>query len=1204
MARHAATHTLKHNARYGRKANRCTPRRFSLDGLEARTLLSVTLDPVFGSAGMSIGDFAAATDEAYAVHALPDGKYLVAGKASDPAWNSDFALVRYNADGTLDTSFGGGDGVVATDFSGSFNDVAFAMTVQADGKIVLAGQMDAGSDSYDFAVARYDADGSLDESFGGTGMVHTDFANSFDQAFAVVQDASGRLVVAGLASDSGGNFCMAVARYNDDGSLDLTFSGDGKRHVNVGEFGGTAYALAMDGDKIVIGGYGYNANGSDFAVARLNADGSLDTAFGGTGVVVHDAGGDDDVVRALAVIDGAVVAAGKANMDFAVAKFTAAGMIDQGFGGADANAQHVLLVDMSDGGNDGAFAMAVDGAGRLLVGGTVDAWGDANAGVIRLNADGTMDVTFDNDGKVVVTFGSMEDNVRGMAVDASGNVVLAGWRYDMASDYDWVTARLLLAPPPPPNVAPVADAGTGYSVNEGSSVSLSGAASSDSDGTIVSWEWDFDYDGSTFDADATGMSPLFSAAGLDGPTVRTVALRVTDDDGAVHIVTVNVTVVNVAPAASAGTDQTVVAGTQVSLSGGHTDAGAADTHSYSWDVLHNGQSVASGAGASFSFTPSAAGTYVVTLTVTDDDGASATSTVTVTATQPPPPPGFAANAGRDQEGVEGTRVMLSGGVTGATADIVSWQWRLISADNGQVIADGSAQNFSFTPADNGVYVLELTVTDANGAVVSDRVMVSVANAAPVVRVGDDRAGNEGTRQSITGRFTDAGSADTHAFLWTVRAGNGQVVESGTSTSFSFVPMDNGTYTVKFKVTDDDGASGCAKMIITVRNVAPTVRLPLDRAAREGQTISFTPTMRDPGALDTHAYDWQVLMGGVVVASGDTQAVSFVAADNGLYTVNYSATDDDGGAGSDSMMVEADNVRPEVQMSRGVTVIEGTPVSLSGSFFDEGPADTHVMSWTVVASNGQHVASGSAADFSFTPMDQGRYDVTFTVTDDDGASGWGKVTVWVKNDKPRVALAGPASGVRGQTLGYMGGFVDAGPMDTHEVMWDFGDGTRTDWMPATAENLRMSHVFASSGKRTIKMTVRDGADETTAKYNVEIKAAELQQDPADFNKWALMVGGTNSSERIEFRRGTQAGTVAVYINNKHEGTFNPTGRLYAYGQGGDDTILIGQGVGHQGVFHGGAGNDTLAGGLNDDVLVGGDGADEFWASGGMDQMIQD
>src|SRR6266542_4476130 len=177
------------------------------------------LDPTFGGDGEVTTHFTAWSDEsANAVAIQADGKIVAAGGTFSAFYHDKFALARYNADGTLDTSFGG-DGKVTTHFAAGSEDGAHAVAIQANGKIVAAGNSHLSNER--FALARYNSDGKLDTSFGGDGKVTTRFAaGSYDFASAVAIQPDGKVVAAG---DSSSPFLyfdkFALARYNSDGKL-------------------------------------------------------------------------------------------------------------------------------------------------------------------------------------------------------------------------------------------------------------------------------------------------------------------------------------------------------------------------------------------------------------------------------------------------------------------------------------------------------------------------------------------------------------------------------------------------------------------------------------------------------------------------------------------------------------------------------------------------------------------------------------------------------------------------------------------------------------------------------------------------------------------------------------------------------------------------------------------------------------------------
>jgi uncharacterized delta-60 repeat protein len=298
-------------------------------------------DLAFGGVGSVTTAFGhgGCTALANAVVVQPDGKIVVAGVAGCAV---KFALARYERDGSLDRSFGG-NGRVTTAVGGSAcTSSAQALAIQGDGTLIAAG-WSACSGVQAFALARYGADGSLDTSFGADGTVITDLSPYFDQAFGVVVEADGSIVVAGTANLYGhGRF--AITRYHADGTPDETFGGgDGKlktsfRSADCGISGAEALALQQDG-RIVVGGFAY-CGPTNFALARYLPGGGLDTSFDGDGRVTTLLGDGDCFDHVFGVeiqADGKIVAAGGAGCitlgTFGLARYLPDGSLDATFAG-------------------------------------------------------------------------------------------------------------------------------------------------------------------------------------------------------------------------------------------------------------------------------------------------------------------------------------------------------------------------------------------------------------------------------------------------------------------------------------------------------------------------------------------------------------------------------------------------------------------------------------------------------------------------------------------------------------------------------------------------------------------------------------------------------------------------------------------------------------------------------------------------------
>ena len=278
----------------------------------------------FGGDGKVTTEFTPRDDPVAGLAIQPDGKIVLSGGAALNGFNPRIALARYNSDGTLDTTFGG-DGRVTTDVRDG-REYANAVAVQADGKIVAGGfAPQAGSES--FALVRYASDGSLDPTFSEDGKVRTNFTPQSDSVRGLVIRPEGRIVAAGVAGDGGSNPQFALARYTTNGALDGSFSGNGTQTTDftAGFDGGWDIALQTDG-KFLVAGLAAGRGGR-FALARYRQSGSLDSSFSGDGKTTTDFTSRSDFAFGLAIqADGNIILAGGSGWDrpnpkFAVARY-------------------------------------------------------------------------------------------------------------------------------------------------------------------------------------------------------------------------------------------------------------------------------------------------------------------------------------------------------------------------------------------------------------------------------------------------------------------------------------------------------------------------------------------------------------------------------------------------------------------------------------------------------------------------------------------------------------------------------------------------------------------------------------------------------------------------------------------------------------------------------------------------------------------
>jgi competence ComEA-like helix-hairpin-helix protein len=441
------------------------------------------LDPTFGIDGKVTTDFALRDDFINGAALQPDGKIVVAGRASN-GLDDDFGLARYNSDGSLDATFGT-EGKVVTDLTldslinintasvqeletlpgigpvlaqnivdyrtangpfetiqhiqnvsgmgpSLFNQIkdlitvgdnyAYAMALQPDGKIVVTG----GSDSA-LVLARYNTDGSLDPSFDGDGSLLTDFDGLSAVGFSVDLQPDGKILVAGFRS-AARDFSLVLARFNSDGSPDMSFGTGGKVLNNFGQgeaYGGTL-ARQPDG-KILLAGQTFLLGiGYVFALARYHSDGSLDTSFGNNGNMTTDIEGsfDESIGTVIVQPDGRIIAVGSSTInemgDFATVRYNTDGSLDTTFGTGGK-----VITDIADGDNFGSSA-TLQRDGKVIVAGRSFNGANNDFALARYNSDGSLDTSFDLDGIITTDFGVGDDTGQALLLQPDGRIVLAG----------------------------------------------------------------------------------------------------------------------------------------------------------------------------------------------------------------------------------------------------------------------------------------------------------------------------------------------------------------------------------------------------------------------------------------------------------------------------------------------------------------------------------------------------------------------------------------------------------------------------------------------------------------------------------------------------------------------------------------------------------------------------------------------------------
>jgi uncharacterized delta-60 repeat protein len=346
-------------------------RRLSIEGLEGRAMLAAgDHDTSFAGDGRWT---AKAGDDETSVRAIiprTDGKLWVCGPSYLSSTYGSILLMRLNADGSYDRTFDSNGQARILEFNpSSFTYSVVDMKLLSTGKILIAGTYDRTTGTNDIFFARLNANGSIDKTFGGTGVVRKSWGGD-DVLSEISAKSDGKIVVIGT-SDYKGTDDMVVARYNADGSPDTTFNGSGRIHIDF-PTGQKDYGISLrhvSGGKIVaVGGTRTVAGQGDFAIARLNSNGKLDTTFRGDGKQVWHLGGNE-----------------------AVTDFT------------------------------------LDSSGRLLICGYqyISAT-ESKAVAGRFNADGSVDTTFANNGRFLITQEYGVETFSDIAVQADGKILLVG----------------------------------------------------------------------------------------------------------------------------------------------------------------------------------------------------------------------------------------------------------------------------------------------------------------------------------------------------------------------------------------------------------------------------------------------------------------------------------------------------------------------------------------------------------------------------------------------------------------------------------------------------------------------------------------------------------------------------------------------------------------------------------------------------------
>jgi uncharacterized delta-60 repeat protein len=422
-----------------------------------------TPDPDFGIGGRVVTPLSTATDRLQAAQVMADERIVVAGySASGPNTSFNLAVARYEENGMLDGSFGSA-GVTRLDGGGAGSDQGFALALQADGKVLVAGGVTASAYS-DFGVARLLDNGLADSGFGSAGIARVNLApvvNRNDYATSIALQSDGRIVLGGAAFATEGTFDyirFGLARFDTSGQLDATFGTAGSVIAPSPLAGGTDYLTAIarlpDGrlpadNRITV--VGHTAAQNTAIVRRYTANGQPDATFGTAGEVLIHSSGSGGVHTGLSVIfaavlqpNGRLVVVGQGtDRGFGFMRLMPNGAIDTGFG-IDGR---VNVKFSGPSLYDEPFAVTLQPNGKIIGAGYFDGPPSEDFAIARLLSNGTPDPGFgDGAGRVILPISATTtDRVHAVALAPSGKIVVAGWEQDPAAgnqQEDFALARV------------------------------------------------------------------------------------------------------------------------------------------------------------------------------------------------------------------------------------------------------------------------------------------------------------------------------------------------------------------------------------------------------------------------------------------------------------------------------------------------------------------------------------------------------------------------------------------------------------------------------------------------------------------------------------------------------------------------------------------------------------------------------------------
>lgn len=915
----------------------------------ARYTSDGTLDNSFDTDGILTIDFFGLTGGGNSITLQADGKIVAAGYAYGGNGHGYFALARYKSDGTPDTSFDA-DGKLTNDFGSSVR--GQSVTLQADGKILVTGYI---IDSFHgIPLARFNPDGTLDTSFDTDGMLTTAFYGVFEIGYSVTTQADGKILVAGVRKDYRG-LDFALARYNTDGSLDTSFDTDGKVTTDFGsgDDSGQSVELQADG-KILVAGYATNSSGTfDFALARYNANGSLDTSFDRDGKVTVNLDkkkiGVDQAYDLAVQADGKILVVGSSNGDFAMVRFNTDGSVDTSLTTAENTLDNlptltksgyesvtldpdvqVFDTELSSTGNYSGATLTLSRHGgaspqdvfsaattwlTALTTGSFFSVGGVTVGRVISNTGGTLQLGFNSSATQALVSATMQQIAYANTDPLPPGQVQIDWTFSdgntgaQGSGGALVATGSTVVDITARNVAPVLArplADVSVSTNRSFSHLLPADAFTDANpGTKLTYSIDMDNGTAlptwlAFDPATRILSGNPGSLGIFDLSDFDIRVAVVDPAGSSAFDIFRISIAdNISPTGVVTVSGTATQGQNLTASNTLVDLDGLGVISYQWKA--SSISIAGATTGTFTLTEAQVGkTITVTASYTDGHGASESVTSNASAAVAnvnDAPTGSVTFSGTPTQGQILTATNSLADIDGLSA--ITYQWKA----NGDAIPGATASTFVLTEAQVGKTVtVTASYTDGHGTAESK---ASTASAA-VANVNDAPSGNvtisgtatQGQTLSAGNSLADVDGLGTITYQW---AADGTAITGATMSTLLLSQAQVGkAITVTASYTDGhstaESKTSSASTAVANLNDAPTGTVTITGNTSFGQVLTAANTLADLDGLSTISYQW--LANAIAIAGATSSALTLTDAQVGkTITVTASYTDGFGTAES-------------------------------------------------------------------------------------------------------------------------------------------------------------------------------------------------------------------------------------------------------------------------------------------------------------------